>query len=212
MNPNIKSAHEFCDFAAALMVEKSAERGTPVTCRAGCSACCDEPAYAVRGEVERALAGLNQAQRDEVAEATRCWLAAVEGSPLLQKEFPEPPAWRQLRATCPFLKNHLCRVYERRPVGCRMFLAVGPRENCEDLAKRPRQQFVKSPEAEQKACGIMLAAAESMEYGHIGELLAEMLLGINMRTRSRWKATDEMVRAGREWAEANFTSPLPPRP
>lgn len=212
MSPAVESAYGFLEQHLPRALKQSADAGKPVTCCEGCSACCSEPAYATRDEIEAMLETLTDEQRAEVAVATQTWLFRVQNNPIIRALFREDPLpdavlYRHLRLPCPFLKNHRCIAYERRPVTCRLFMVSGPRAACEDLSRRGKQEFVLTPDLQTVAIGVLTIGLDNYHYDHIGVILAEILLGIKMESAARlapspWET--EKMRRGAEHLLANL--------
>jgi Fe-S-cluster containining protein len=139
--------------AASDMAQRSSERqGRPVSCRAGCAACCRQIVLASEAEARRLRAlveALPEPKRAEVrarfAEARR----KLEEAGLLEAlQAPESfgpgvaelgLAYFRLRLDCPFLEEERCTIYPERPLACREYLVVSPAESC----SRPDVETVK---------------------------------------------------------------------
>lgn len=189
--PEIFALHQEMDRVMPAIHKKCAENGMPVTCPGkGCSACCYEPVYCERREVEHALGRLPPRIRDYVKRRTRDWLAAVEPSGLLNEKEPLVFPWRALRAACPFLYQEkvelngyhrgLCLIYQDRPVSCRMHCVLGPPEHCYDDEARKEQKYPKSEEVLMHMALTMRELFERTTYDNLGVWCAEMLLGKKM--------------------------------
>ena len=176
---------EFADQQIAQMKKRTAEAGRPVTCCAGCSACCYEPVYCDSWEMEHALAGLSGDQLDYVKARLAQWVRLVEPSGLLKQELPSAFAWRALKVPCPFLRETLCMIYDRRPCSCRMHMATGPRINYEDDKLREQQTFVTSPEATENIALVSVAKYKGGNYDHLGAWLAKLLFGQNLQSATQ---------------------------
>lgn len=167
--------------------------GVTLTCGKGCSACCYEPVFAERREVlliTARLLAFDPEVRARVVRRTREWLATFRESPLLKEENPHVTDYRKLRLACPLLENNECLVYADRPNECRLHMAIGPRENCEDDAKRPDQQFVSNHDL---TMGTVMKLATLVQENnkaellmeHLGLLLAEALTGERVESEKR---------------------------
>lgn len=119
-------------------------QGQPISCKAGCGACCrqavpiaETEAYAIRDLVE----GMEDPKRSEIKRKF------AEGA----KHFHEigwfDKAGKALAASmdeyvkavddyfregiaCPFLENESCSIHPYRPVACREYMVTSPAENC----------------------------------------------------------------------------------
>ena len=104
----------------------------PVTCRAGCTACCHDNPHGVAGielaRLRRALAGREAELQPRVERAVAAYRALVAE----RGEMAAEAATRALRQPCPLLGAHgLCTAYNARPMACRMFYALTPPEMCD---------------------------------------------------------------------------------
>ncbi|QQS12463.1 MAG: YkgJ family cysteine cluster protein [Rhodospirillales bacterium] len=132
----------------ATASDASAARGAPVSCRAGCAACCRQVAPVSTAEAHR-LAALVAAMPAPVQREVRARFADVERRTTalgmferlfhLEKAYPESPhdfglRYFAERIDCPFLVDERCMIHAERPLTCREYLATSPAENCSDLA------------------------------------------------------------------------------
>lgn len=165
--PFVSEAHALADNIFARARAKLAEMGMPVTCAAKCSACCSEAVLVDRSE---ALYILESLSREEIAELrikVRLWLRDSRKAGLLKQEEPDVIPYRAARLVCPLLKDHLCSVYERRPVACRAHLAVGPRRFCDDHLKRHAQKYIKTDEMMQSPIAIFAENQTELLMDHL---------------------------------------------
>lgn len=167
--------------------------GVELSCGKGCSACCYEPVFAEAREVAliaSRLLTLDPEVRARVLARTRAWLATFRESPLLKEENPHVLPYRQLKLACPLLENGECLVYDDRPSECRLHMAIGPRELCEDDATRLEQQFASNHDL---TLGTIMKLATLVQRNkkaellmeHMGLLLAEALLGERVESGKR---------------------------
>lgn len=129
------------------VTEEAAAVGRPVSCRAGCGACCRQmvplslfEAEAL-GEWFRALPEERQA---ELTERFQRGLIALKESGILEKLMQQD--WGSSEETftqmaidyfragvpCPFLENESCSIHPIRPLVCREYLVTSPAELCRD--------------------------------------------------------------------------------
>lgn len=134
-------------FSNALVMigeDVAREAGKPVSCRAGCGACCrqlvpvSEPEAAYIAELVRAMP---PDRASAVRERFRTALEALgEG---LTGRLRDPDANKTLdqrrelgleyfRAgvPCPFLENESCSIHKQRPLSCREYLVSSPAAHC----------------------------------------------------------------------------------
>ncbi len=96
---------------------------TPMSCAAGCVACChDNPRGVSGGEIDL-LAAAVAALPDGAAVFAA--FAASARDPL------PADAHRAARRPCPLLRGGLCALYAARPVACRAFHAITPAAFCD---------------------------------------------------------------------------------
>jgi Fe-S-cluster containining protein len=123
---------------------RDAERGRTVSCRAGCGACCRQPAPLAPAEA-RAMAALVAALpeprqtlvRQRFATGQAAFAAAgvrVRGDgifgPTVDAMRAQVDAYMAAHVACPFLIDEACSIYPDRPTVCREYLVTSPAENC----------------------------------------------------------------------------------
>jgi Fe-S-cluster containining protein len=133
---------EFTDALVQLVSERQGELGHPVSCRAGCSACCRILVGASVWELdrlrryveempapERVRARFDQTI-DAVAEAGL--LDRLRSHPALSAEDAATLAekYARLQLPCPFLEDDRCSVYEERPLACRELIVTSDPALC----------------------------------------------------------------------------------
>jgi Fe-S-cluster containining protein len=135
--------------------DAAAAAGRPVSCAAGCGACCRQ-LVAISLVEARALARLvarmAPRRRDEIRARFAAALRRLEQSGVLEGDYAEPSAdvplaetaqqrlaaaWFQLRIACPFLENESCGIYEDRPLVCREHQVTSPAAACSALFREP---------------------------------------------------------------------------
>lgn len=157
-------------------------------CKKGCSHCCYEAAYSDRRQIDHIIEGMTPEQIEEVKARLPAWLEKTAGMRARDREKSAIP-YRELNVACPLLKDGLCSVYDRRPLDCRIWFAIGNPDDCAMLARK-HQKFAEYPnEAMELLCRpwIQSAMEEDGEIvmDHIGVLLAERLLGMNIPSAGR---------------------------
>ena len=137
-------AHGLTQIASDIACNESEASGKPVSCKAGCGACCRQlipitqpEAHQLRAvvgampdarriEVERrfddALSRLQQADMLEPLHSAERW------SKLNPVEFGD--TYFRLGIACPFLEHESCSIHDVRPMTCRAFSVTSPAENC----------------------------------------------------------------------------------
>lgn len=154
-------------------------------CTKGCHACCSELVIASNAEVDYILESLSEVDKAIIAAKLPEWIEKVK--PLLNQNCIEEKlalSYRLLNAPCVFLKDGLCSVYERRPMGCRVYFAYSNPENCEG-PEREHQMFAKFPDKLFEHVGMPATVNGYIVLEHLGLLLAERLLGVKLKSGSR---------------------------
>lgn len=96
----------------------------PVTCRAGCTACCHDNPRGVTGVELLRLRGAIARLPDGAAVLKRFATLAAEAT--------DEATWRAKKRPCPLLgEDGRCRTYAARPVACRAFVAMSPAPWCD---------------------------------------------------------------------------------
>jgi Fe-S-cluster containining protein len=130
----------FADRAAA----RAEAAGRPISCRAGCAACCRHMVPLAPSEayaLARLVDALPEPRRTEIR---RRFDAAIEQAGDVIDRQPTDTAeerlalghaYLDLGLACPFLEDEACSIYADRPMACREYMVSSPAENCRD----PRQ-------------------------------------------------------------------------
>lgn len=169
---------------ATLIQALAGAKLTPC-CAKGCYACCFESVYSTRAEVRYILNGMTGAALCELKPRLRQWLE--QAKPILGLKMPNALTYRAQNIPCPFLKGGLCSIYERRPHGCRVFLALGQPKDC-DLPARQHQKFAEFDETFYHRVGMPPMISEPDGYvitDHLAVLCAEEILHANISSASR---------------------------
>ncbi|BBL57368.1 YkgJ family cysteine cluster protein [Methylomonas koyamae] len=138
--------NQFVDTA----VEAFVDRDRPISCRAGCGACCRQvvplaefEAYHIAAVVERLpeprRSAVKQRFADGCAQLDRIgWLAQLQQQ--LQQGTTHDAVqshaldyFRQ-NIACPFLEDESCSIHPERPLACREYLVTSPAEHCREPA------------------------------------------------------------------------------
>jgi Fe-S-cluster containining protein len=129
--------------------EEAQRAGSPVSCRAGCGACCrqmvpvsffeaealaqwmstlpEERQAEIRDRFHRALLALRDAGVvDKILDER--WIADAQGTTQLAIDY------FRAGVPCPFLENESCSIHPRRPLVCREYLVTSPPAFCRDPA------------------------------------------------------------------------------
>lgn len=130
----------FADRATA----RAEAKGHPVSCRAGCGACCRQLVPVAPAEA-RALARLVEAmpkpRRERVRRRFDAALDVLEPLGLMERLDRAPRDRRAVGreyfaagVACPFLEDEACSIHPDRPLSCREYLVTSPPELCADLS------------------------------------------------------------------------------
>ncbi|MGA9672354.1 MAG: YkgJ family cysteine cluster protein [Terracidiphilus sp.] len=135
-----------------MAASASVAAGRPISCKAGCGACCRQLVPISIFEAESLAAwirSLPEPQQQELAQRFHHTLQTLAASGMLDrlvesgKEFwePENEAHQRLAidyhhqgVPCPFLVDESCSIHPIRPLICREYLVSSPPEHCVDPA------------------------------------------------------------------------------
>jgi Fe-S-cluster containining protein len=138
------------DFDSSLInrvVGEAAEAGHPVSCRAGCGACCRQMVPLSIFEAEALgdwFKTLPAERQAELSERFRRGLVQLKEAGVLDKIMD--PSWGSDEKSfvqmavdyfhagvpCPFLENESCSIHPIRPLICREYLVTSPASLCQD--------------------------------------------------------------------------------
>lgn len=140
----VPQAHMLTDAMMAASTDFVERRGSPVSCRVGCAACCRHlvavtpleafiladavnalSAEEQQGVTARAAAVIERLEATGLGEQIRSGLVGDEGKAVVKAYFKEQLA-------CPLLVDEMCSVYEARPTGCRQLGVVSDPSHCAD--------------------------------------------------------------------------------
>ena len=127
--------------------ETLAAGGTPVTCAAGCSACCRQLVPVSRWEalhLSAVVRTMPVPRRKRVVDRFTKAIVRLERTGLLHRiadgfasRAHEPKVLEALQRKywaeqipCPFLEDDSCSVYEDRPLACRQYMVTSPPPLC----------------------------------------------------------------------------------
>lgn len=137
-------AHGLTQMASDIACSESEANGKPVSCRAGCGACCRQLVPITQPEAHQlraVVAALPESRRIEVEQRFDDALLRLQQADMLDRlrsaelwsgvnpvEFGDK--YFHLGIACPFLENESCSIHEARPMTCRAFSVTSPAENC----------------------------------------------------------------------------------
>jgi Fe-S-cluster containining protein len=129
------------------VAEEARAAGRPISCKAGCGACCRQMVPLNVFEAEALtdwLHSLPAERQAELAERFRQALGALRDAGVIDKILDSEHAVEELPVTqvaidyfhahvaCPFLENESCSIHPMRPLACREYLVVSPPSLCQD--------------------------------------------------------------------------------
>jgi len=129
------------------VTEEAEQAGSPISCRAGCAACCRQMVPVSLFEAEALTRWMRTLPEEQQAALGRRFHRALSelsdkgiiDSILNQEWVLEEGLTTQLAidyfhagVACPFLENENCSIHPIRPLACREYLVVSPPELCQD--------------------------------------------------------------------------------
>jgi Fe-S-cluster containining protein len=127
--------------------EEAELAGTPISCRAGCGACCRQLVPVSFFEAEALtewMSTLPEQRRVELEGRFHRALLALLGAGVIEKILDDRWTLKEGTATqlaidyfhagvpCPFLENESCSIHPIRPLSCREYLVTSPPDLCQD--------------------------------------------------------------------------------
>jgi Fe-S-cluster containining protein len=126
------------------IVDAAAADSLPISCRAGCGACCRQLVPISETEafyLARVIEEMEPTRKGEILARFDGVLRALESAGILDclrapTDDPELAPLQlgleyfNLGIACPFLENESCGIYAHRPLGCREYLVTTPAEGC----------------------------------------------------------------------------------
>ena len=137
-------AHGLTQIASDIACSESEASGKPVSCKAGCGACCRQliPISQPEAHQLRMLVGaMPDARRSEIERRFDDALSQLQQAGMLEP-LRNAELWSRLNPVeygdtyfrlgipCPFLEDESCSIHEARPMTCRAFSVTSPAENC----------------------------------------------------------------------------------
>ena len=130
--------------------EEAAQVGTPISCRAGCGACCRQLVPVSLFEAEALTAWMRtlpEERRAELEQRFHRALSALRDAGVIDAILESGWTLEEERATelaidyfhagvaCPFLEDESCSIHPLRPLSCREYLVTSSPELCQDPSK-----------------------------------------------------------------------------
>jgi Fe-S-cluster containining protein len=135
------------DAVIGRVAEEAQAAGKPISCRAGCGACCRQMVPLSLFEAEALTEWMHSLPADRRAELAQRFhraLEALRDAGILDRILNDRWVVAEDRATqlaidyfharvaCPFLENESCSIHPLRPLACREYLVVSPPALCQD--------------------------------------------------------------------------------
>jgi Fe-S-cluster containining protein len=129
------------------VAEEAKAAGSPISCRAGCGACCRQMVPVSLFEAEALvewMRSLPEERQAELAERFHRALSSLRDTGVIDKILNSEWVLEEERTmqlaidyfhahvACPFLENESCSIHPMRPLACREYLVVSPPELCQD--------------------------------------------------------------------------------
>ena len=137
-------AHGLTQIASDIACSESEANGRPVSCKAGCGACCRQLIPITQAEAHHlraVVAAMPDAQGRDVERRFDAALSQLQQAGMLDPlrsaelwsglnpvEFGD--TYFRLGIACPFLEHESCSIHLARPMTCRAFSVTSPAENC----------------------------------------------------------------------------------
>lgn len=144
----LDAARTMTDAIVGAMARKAERETGPISCRAGCGACCKQLVPLSRVEarllaelVDRLPPERGAAVRERFARAVERLDAAGLAAPLRDAAARGGRPLREIgleyfaqNVECPFLEAGSCSIHPDRPLACREYLVTSPAEHCANPA------------------------------------------------------------------------------
>ena len=129
------------------VAEEAQAAGSPISCKAGCGACCRQMVPVSLFEAEALTAwmrSLPEERQTQLAERFHRALSALRDAGVIDKILNDEWVKAEDRTTqlavdyfhawvaCPFLEGESCSIHPIRPLACREYLVVSPPALCQD--------------------------------------------------------------------------------
>ncbi|HTW79785.1 MAG TPA: YkgJ family cysteine cluster protein [Terracidiphilus sp.] len=161
------------------IAEHARSVGKPVSCRAGCGACCRQMVPVSLFEAEALIAWMQtlpEERRAELEQRFHRALTMLRDAGVIDKILNSDWALGAEQATrmaieyfhagvpCPFLEDECCSIHPFRPLSCREYIVTSPPELCKD----PSVHNVSGVQIPVKLSRALYAFGQQMEHGPRG--------------------------------------------
>lgn len=136
---------EISNAVTRAVVDREERQGHAISCRKGCSACCqrlfveitEAEAYRLQETIQTLPEDHRQRIQERFISIREQLLKAGLYDDMLQIKLSDDEARRRLTSAyldqnipCPFLEDDACSIYSERPLACREYLVTSPAEEC----------------------------------------------------------------------------------
>jgi Fe-S-cluster containining protein len=140
----LPALHVLASKVTEFAYEDAAKEGKPISCKAGCGACCRQCVPLAVSEaraIAKVVANMPEPRQSEVRQRFADALDKLKPTGLLQKIIDDNQLsedhfieisleYFKLGVPCPFLVNESCSIYEDRPLICREYVVISPPKHC----------------------------------------------------------------------------------
>lgn len=139
--------HSISNAVGASVARRQDKAGKPISCRAGCAACCRQPVPIGEAEAIQLMELVDEMPEEQQARVRRRFTEAhriLEENDLLDElreivQEKNPQARQEfalryfkLQIPCPFLEDENCTIHPVRPLACREYSVTSPPAQCSD--------------------------------------------------------------------------------
>lgn len=144
-------ARTLCNRISEVVVRRAHNDGNRIPCSKGCSACCSRclvpmsvpEAFRFKEEIDAAPAYRRESVWGACLGVAQLILGQKLPKPFMQQAEVSPARpvdlnlvsnwYTSLKLRCPFLSNHVCSIYDQRPLACREHFIKGSARACGGL-------------------------------------------------------------------------------
>lgn len=139
----VPTAYELTEILVGRAVKSEEAAGRPVSCKAGCGACCRHMVPVSTPEafyIADLIDSLEPSRRVDLMARFDANVAVLESrnliDELLDPDYTDEPVlaiareYFTLGLACPFLVDESCSIHPHRPVGCRVYNVTSPASRC----------------------------------------------------------------------------------
>jgi Fe-S-cluster containining protein len=142
----LPTLHTLASKVSEFAFEDAKREGKPITCAAGCGACCRQCVPLSVSEaraITKVVDNMPEPRQSEVRQRFADALDVFRPTGILEKilndhEMTEDEYgdialdYFKMHVPCPFLENESCSIYEDRPLICREYIVISPPEYCSE--------------------------------------------------------------------------------